>query len=64
MADTLLRKESYGEFVRETGSIVATAGHRVKDGITSNRNEMLILLGTVLFVAAMSLLGAFLISVG
>jgi hypothetical protein len=64
MPDTLLRKESYGQLVRGTGSVVATAGHRMKDGITSNRNEMLILLGTVLFVVAMTMLGAFLISVG
>jgi hypothetical protein len=47
MPDTLLRKQA-----------VVTAGHRVKDGITNNRTEMLILLGTLGFVIVMALLGA------
>jgi hypothetical protein len=43
---------------------VVTAGTRVKDGITNNRTEMLILLATIGFVLAMTLLGIALLSVG
>ncbi len=63
MPDTLLHKEP-AELARDAGAAVATAGARVKDGITNNRTEMLILLGTIGFVVAMTLLGFALLSVG
>jgi hypothetical protein len=63
MPDTLLRKDPT-EIARDAGAAVVTAGTRVKDGITNNRTEMLILLGTIGFVLAMTLLGLALLSVG
>ena len=63
MPDTLMKKEP-AELARDAGTAVAQAGARLKDGITHNRFEMLILVGTVLFVVVMALLGAALISVG
>jgi hypothetical protein len=63
MPDTLLSKDPT-EIARDAGAAVVTAGTRVKDGITNNRTEMLILLGTIGFVLAMTLLGIALLSVG
>lgn len=64
MPETLLQKETLENAVREAGQAVATAGTRVKDGIASNRQEMMILAATLVFVVAMALVGALLISVG
>ena len=63
MPDTLLRKEPT-ELAREAGTAVVNAGTRLKDGITHNRSEMLILAGTVVFVVLVALLGVALISAG
>ncbi len=63
MPDTLVRKDPT-EIARDAGAAVVTAGTRVKDGITNNRTEMLILLGTIGFVLAMTLLGIALLRVG
>ncbi|HEY8300345.1 MAG TPA: hypothetical protein VIG48_00460 [Jatrophihabitans sp.] len=63
MPDTMLRKDP-ADFARDAGTAVAAAGTRLKDGITGNRTEMLILAGTMLFVVLMALLGAALISAG
>jgi hypothetical protein len=64
MPDTLIQKESYERFAREAGQAVVTAGQRLKTGVSSNRDEMLILMGTLLFVVAMGMIGALLISLG
>lgn len=63
MPDTLLRKDP-ADLAREAGTAVATAGARVKDGISNNRTEMLILLGTIGFVLVMTLLGIVLLTAG
>jgi hypothetical protein len=63
MPDTLLRKDPT-ELARDAGAAVVTAGTRVKDGITNNRTEMLILLGTIGFVLVMTLLGLGLLGIG
>ena len=63
MPDTLLRKDPT-DLAREAGTAVVNAGTKLKDGITHNRTEMLILAGTMVFVVVMALLGAALISVG
>lgn len=63
MPDTLLRKEP-AELAREAGAAVVNAGTRVKEGITSNRTEMLILLGTIGFVLVMTFLGIALLTAG
>jgi hypothetical protein len=55
MPDTLLRKVADGELARD-------AGTKLKDGLTNNRTEMFILLGTVGFVIVMALLGIALLS--
>lgn len=64
MPDTLMQKETYEQFVRDAGQAVVTAGQRLKTGVTTNREEMLILLATLLFVVAMGTIGALLISLG
>jgi hypothetical protein len=63
MPDTLLRKEP-AQVAREAGTAVVSAPTRLKDGITDNRSEMLILAGTILFVVLVALLGVALISAG
>lgn len=63
MPDTLLRKDP-SELARDAGAAVVTAGEKLKDGITHNRDEMLILLGTVGFVIVMTLLGILLLKAG
>ena len=64
MPDTLLRKDSYTDLARDAGAAVATAGQKLKDGVSNNRTEMYILLGTICFVAAMTLLGLALLAAG
>ncbi len=63
MPDTLLRKDP-AELAREAGTAVTAAGVKLKDGITNNRTEMLILLGTVGFVLVMTFLGIALLTAG
>lgn len=63
MPDTLLRKDP-ADLVRDAGAAVVTAGTRVKDGITNNRTEMLILLATVGFVLVMTFVGIALLTAG
>ena len=64
MPDTLLRKESYTEFARDAGIVMVTAGQKLKDGVTNNRTEMYILLGTIAFVIVMTLFGYALLTAG
>jgi len=64
MPDTLQHKESYADFAREAGTAVVTAGQKLKDGVTNNRTEMYILLGTIGFVIVMTLLGYALLTAG
>lgn len=60
--ERLERKDSYAELARDAGAAVATAGQKLKDGVTNNRSEMLILLGTIAFVIVMALVGIALLS--
>ena len=64
MPDTLMRKESYAEFARDAGTAVAAAGQKLKEGVTNNRTEMYILLGTLAFVIVMTLFGYALLTAG
>jgi hypothetical protein len=64
MPDTLMRKESYAEFARDAGTAMATAGQKLKDGVTNNRTEMYILLGTIVFVVVMTFFGFALLTAG
>jgi hypothetical protein len=64
MPDTLERKDSYAELAREAGTAVVAAGQKLKDGVSNNRTEMYILLGTIAFVIVMTLFGYALLTAG
>jgi hypothetical protein len=59
-----MRKVSYTEFARDAGTAMVTAGQKLKDGVTNNRTEMYILLGTIVFVVVMTLFGFALLTSG